>query len=387
MKIGYTTVCINPTFPIKPAGFIQQTQEIFEFHDDLQAHILAFEDSDTVYYLVSLDSLGVALEVQETLRSMLEDCLETNKQIVVTLSATHTHFAGDAKVVEYQKEILSAIMNGIQSIEMVEYDSLSISYQCVPFMGVGKSRISGHEANVLLQLFTIYADNKPLIYMIVHNCHPTIHHGETPYFTSEYPGYVISELSKKYPNVFFTFLQGAAGDVSTRFTRPSQDYVAVEYLGNKLIHKIEELMNQESKKVPLNKIEYESTLVPLDHEFNPIDLSNLPNNLTERELATIHIGVRVREDLATKLDTLDKSVMISKLELGPYKLVYCPNEAFSSYIDCIDTSVAALVCYSNGYSPYITGINDDFITYEKFTDTVTKKSKQDYIRVLNKYGH
>ena len=232
----------------------------------------------------------------------------------------------------------------------------------------------------------VYADQKPIIGMIVHNCHPTILSGDTPYFSSEYPGYTISELRRLYPDIYFTFMQGAAGDVSTRFTRSSQEYNAVVELGNNLVNKVSELVGQTVQLSSFNNVSYDFAVLPLQHEFNPIDISNLSDNLTEREIETIRTGAKVRENLSKKLYTLDKQVMISKLSFGPYRLVFCPNEVFSSYIDCIDIKDTALVCYSNGYSPYMTGVNDDFITYEKFTDTLTVDTKKKYMELISSLG-
>ena len=385
MKIAYSEICINPSFPIRQAGFIQQVNPIYNFHDDLHARLLAFDDGEKIAYLVSMDILGCTIEIQNYLKNEWQK--RSDKPISVTLSATHTHFGGNQKDLRYQEEIVTKLMYAFDHLVFEESDAYTISYQCVPFTGVGTSRISNHKATVLLHYYTIYKENEAVLGIIVHNCHPTIHHGNTPYFSSEYPGYVLKELKRLHPDMNFTFMQGAAGDVSTRFTRPSQDYHAVIELGNHLVDQIESFMKEEKEVNPFEQIGYACTTLPLQHEFHPIDLSNIPSDLTPRELETIHIGAKVREELATKLETLTKQVLISKLELGPYKIVFCPNEAFSSYIDCIDTSKCSLVAYSNGYSPYITGIDDKFITYEKFTDTVTRQTKLELMDILRKYGN
>lgn len=384
MKIATSTIGINPGFPINQAGFIQQVNPIFEFHDDLQARIVAFDDGNSVSYHISLDSLGVGNDVQEHLRGYLQK--KSDRPINLTLSSTHTHFAADASDVRYQSELFEKLECALDTLYFIEYDNVTVSYRCMPFEEVGTSRISNHEAIVLLQLFTIAVDNKPTICMIVHNCHPTILDGNTPYFSSEYPGYVIQELSQLYPDIYFTFIQGAAGDVSTRFTRSTQDYTSVVSLGNKLVSKVGELLNEETECVEFNKVAYDYVILEVEHEFDSIDISNLPSTLSPRELETIRIGVEVRDNLSKKLDTLDKQVMISKLGFGPYTLVFCPNEVFSSYINCIDSTKSALGCYSNGYSPYMTGIKDDFITYEKFTDTYTMDTKKKYIKILESFG-
>ena len=384
MKLAYSTICINPNKPTRQEGFLYQVNPIYNFHDDLHARIVAFENENEIVYLISGDTIGFPISMQDSLEHILQQ--KTDKKVHVTLCATHTHFGAETKDHRYQGEFIEKVVYAIEYLQFTEYDNLEISYQCVPFEKVGTSRISNHKANVLLQLFTIYHKKHPLVQMIVHNCHPTIHHGETPYFTSEYPGYVLQELRRLYPNTYFTFLQGAAGDVSTRFTRSSQDYASVITLGNHMVEEIDRLMKEDKEYHPFNQFAYACTYVPMTHEFHPIDLSNIPANLSERELFTINEGVIMREALSKHLETLDKQVMVSKLDLGKNTLVFMPNEAFSSYIDCIDITRSALVAYSNGASPYITGINDNFITYEKFTDTVTVEAKQELMKVLEEYG-
>lgn len=384
MKIAYSKICINPSFPIKQAGFIEQINPVYNFHDDLHARILAFDDGKQLSYHISMDILGCPYEVQDSLKQELERRMK--RPLSLTISATHTHFSGNQKDVRYQGEIMNKLLLAIEYL-VFEEDVYSISYQCVPFNQVGTSRITNHEANVLLQLFTIYKKEEPLYGIIVHNCHPTIHNGLTPYFTSEYPGYAVEELKRRHPHMDFTYIQGAAGDVSTRFTRPSQNYDGVIYLGNKLVNEVDRLMTLEKEIKPFENIQYEHEFLPLQHEFNPIDISNLPANLSQRELDTIKVGAKVREELSHKLETLTKQVLISKLELGPYKIVFAPNELFSSYIDHVDLNKCALAGYSNGYSPYITGINDNFITYEKFTDTVTIEVKKKYMYIISKFGN
>ena len=384
MKLAFSTICINPTRPTKQHGFLYQVNPIYNFHDDLHARIIAFENEEEVVYVISGDVLGFPIAMQNNLEKILQP--KTAKTVRVTMSGTHTHFGGELKDLRYQGEVMEKLVYAIEYLEFKEYENLEISYQCIPFEKVGKSRISNHKANVLLQLFTIYDNKEPLVQMIVHNCHPTIHHGETPYFTSEYPGYVLQQLKNKYPNTYFTFFQGAAGDVSTRFTRKSQDYAAVIELGNHMVDAITCLMNEDKEYVPLDKFVYDATIVPMSHEFHPIDLSNIPDNLSERELFTINEGVIMREALSKRLHTLDTYIIVSKLDLGSYTLVFMPNEAFSSYINCMDIKRSALVAYANGYSPYITGIDDNFITYEKFTDTVTVEAKKELMKVLEGYG-
>ncbi|MCI8540313.1 MAG: hypothetical protein HFE67_02190, partial [Erysipelotrichaceae bacterium] len=178
----------------------------------------------------------------------------------------------------------------------------------------------------------------------------------------------------------------ADGDISTRFTRSSQDWDGMKELGDRLVAKINEMMKEPLDLRPLNHLDYESIDFPLTHSFEEIDITNLPAHLTPREIETIHIGAQVRENLSHRLDALDQQLLLSKVQLSDYQFVFAPNELFSSYNDFINLKHSILVCYSNGYSPYVTGLADDFITYETFTDTLTPACKQQYAKHLEHLG-
>ena len=164
----------------------------------------------------------------------------------------------------------------------------------------------------------------------------------------------------KYPYVVFTFYQGAAGDISSRFTRKTQDYSSVEDLGTKLANKVEELLAREPNKCEIENIKYEKHIFSLEHEMKPIDISHLPDNLTDREKETI--------------------------EIGTYQFIFNPKETFSSYINALNLDKSVLICYSNGYSPYIVDIGFKGITYEMFTDTTTEETKIRFYKLLEKLG-
>ena len=384
MKFQNKQIIINADFPITAAGFIQQTEVINEYHDDCHARIFAFAEEQMICFLISCDNLGLPLSLQLQLQERLQK--QYKETVHVTISSTHTHFAPNPKSAQYCDFLLHKLYEACIHMELEESD-YEIAYQREFFDGLGKSRISHHEAeHIYVQLLHIFKNGERAALMITHNAHPTIHHGDTPYFTAEYPGYVISQCHNLFPQVAFTFLQGADGDISTRFTRSSQDWQGMKELGDRLVAKIIEMMKQPLHLLPLDHLEYESIEFPLTHSFEEIDISHLPAHLTRREVETIHIGAQVRENLSHQLDTLDKQLLLSKVQLGPYRLVFAPNELFSSYNDFIHLDHSILVCYSNGYSPYVTGLEDDFITYETFTDTLTPACKRQYAEHLEKLG-
>ena len=182
------------------------------------------------------------------------------------------------------------------------------------------------------------------------------------------------------------FLQSAAGDVSTRFTRTASDYANVKRLGMNLVDEVENLMEEKPDRIPLDHAEYQRKVLTIEHDLR------LPENtgdreMSDREKSEIEIGRQVRSYISTHQERMHAYCLMSALHFGTYTIVFCPNEAFSWYLSCIDRSRSSLVCYSNGYQPYLMGPDQSFTTYECFLDTWSHETKLKFaeaIRELDK---
>ena len=386
MRYAFSQVNINPHFPVKQAGFIQQVDPIDEVHDDLMARIMALDDGKMIFVSVSMDVLGIDLMFQKEVAALVRHCWD--KPCTLTVSCTHTHFAGDVTNHDYRSQLLDQVTEAIQNLQFVNCGEITVSYKVTDADGlVGTCRISHHSGIVRLGLIELYADDEKIAQIICHNCHPTIMSGaDTHFFSSEYPGYVTKGYMQNHPGVFCSYLQGASGDISTRFTRKTQGYESVIELGNRLLSKVEELEKAEAERMPLS-LQYREKTISCAHEFNEINFDEIPEDISERELETIGYGKIVRERLASHPEKWQKDVLISRLSLGRLALVFAPNELFSDYNRYVDRDNAFLACYSNGYSPYVTPVDEKLLTYETFTDTLTRETKLAIIETLKEYGN
>ena len=168
-----------------------------------------------------------------------------------------------------------------------------------PFTQVGQSRISHWTTDqIFAHALCFYENDKRIASLLIYNCHPTSLNGDTPFFTSEYPGYAMRQLDAKYPGEFFSFLQSAAGDVSTRFTRKEQTPAQMEHFGAVMAEEFERLLARPAEKYPV-ELDYAERVVELKHELkDPADLV-IPDYYSERERITLQYGIeRSRENLA-----------------------------------------------------------------------------------------
>ena len=378
MKYAFKKIDIAAPFPTRQCGHSSQTEKLSAYHDPLYARVTAFQSEDCWIVHLSLDLLAFDLSSRNDLQEHLRNHYHNDRIHVIT-STTHTHYANDVRDPQYVEYLLDLLKKEIIKMEYRETGNLTVSFQKIHTQAVGKSRISGYETNrEYLGLIRFYEDGRNFLSLLYCNCHPTILQANVPYFSAEYPGYVLKKLEDAYSDASFTFVQGAAGDISSRFVRSGQDYDALKELGDHLYEQIVSLMNENTEKEPL-RLDYKEYPFTYEHEFTPIDLSNIRADLSEREKETIAIGQKVRSEMESKGSVLfgmpSQEVIISTLKLGPVKLLFFPNEIFTEYMNYLDEKTL-LVSYSNGYGPYVLPPDFAYVTYEMFTDTLTRQTKE-----------
>ncbi|MGI6510136.1 MAG: hypothetical protein ACOX1L_09425 [Erysipelotrichaceae bacterium] len=381
MYYSFKKINIESPFPTTQCGHLSQTRELFDYKDHLFARVIGFKDDKNWLIHVSADVLAIdrefRLQLQSTVRKKLND-----EKINLITSATHTHYANSVRNDEYVKYLMQILVEGITGMTYQKIGEVKCTYTNMVTNAVGKSRISGYESNLeYLNLITFFKDEDvPFLRIVINNCHPTILHADVPFFSAEYPGYVLKLMELEDKNCDNSYIMGASGDISSRFVRSGQAYENMVELAEKLFEEIKILAGRDNKKFPL-KLEYKEVEVDLEHEFSPIDLSNIRSDLTDRELETIRYGQIMRQKLEESNAVIKKADLAS-WDLGAVKIVFFPNEIFSAYMSLLDLSKTMLVSYSNGYGPYVLPIGFPYLTYEMFTDTLTVQTKEKLMEII-----
>ncbi|MFR1759634.1 MAG: hypothetical protein ACLSX2_08015, partial [Christensenellaceae bacterium] len=179
----------------------------------------------------------------------------------------------------------------------------------------------------------------------------------------------------RHPGEFFAFLQGAAGDVSTRFTRKEQTEGQMEAFGRKMADEFDRLLALSAPAHPLT-LAYRERLLPLSHSLKDPSSLVIPEYYSAREREVLQYGIEFSQRNLAHPERLQADARIDTLCLGPYRLVFCENELFSEYNRALDPQKAALVCYAQGKGPYIAGPCFDGMTYETLQDTLSDASRQ-----------
>lgn len=383
MKFSFKKINIEAPFPTTQCGHSCQTYLVDTFKDHIYCRATGFKDDNTWIIHLSLDLLAFDLDHRNELQDKLRK-FYNNEQLHLITSSTHTHYANSVRTDDYCNWLMERLYEGITSMEYVEKGNVYTSYQRKHTNAVGKSRISGYETgNEYLCLIKFFDENNDNFFnVVINNCHPTTLIATSKFFSAEYPGYVLKLLEENNGNSNYTFIQGASGDISSRFVREGQEYEHMVKLATKLFEEIKEMFGQDAEKSLLT-LDYKEIKVPYDHDFSPIDLSNMRSDLSPRELETIKIGQEMRAKKAAEptnphgifKGTIEE-IILGTWRLGSVQIIFYPNEIFSEYLNEIDLDKKMLVSYSNGYGPYILPIKFPYITYEMFMDTLSDSCKE-----------
>ncbi|MCD7863689.1 MAG: hypothetical protein LUG61_09360 [Lachnospiraceae bacterium] len=373
MKIGTLEININPTFPVNR---MLSEEKHLAVSDDLHCRIVVFEQEGVKpLFHLSIDTVEIYITYRNRLKAGLEEKL--GYPIDLITSATHSHFCPCLTTdTAYQDFLYDRIMGSLGDIQYTEVENPGFVYQYHFFDKTGKSRISGHDSqHVYAETLSFFENEKRLVTFLIYNSHATtmrMHQGD---FTSEYIGKCIAALKKQYPGEFFTFMLGPAGDISSRFTRQSQEYEEIGRLSGLLTEEYVSQLDSQPEPKPIDRMIYREELFGLDRA--PVDLSTMemPEDLSPRERETIEQA----KSGAMHMDLGDQPMehLFCHWIVSPeYSMIFEPFETFSSYYGFVDKEKCSLITISNGFDHYLAGLEPQRITMELFMDTVTRQTKE-----------
>ena len=385
MKIGTNQICINPTRPMLPVGFITQDRNLSQVRGDLIARMLLMEDEHARWLCITMDSLGVSQmffnKVQEKVNTLFPNC-------ELTISCTHTHFAPSlANAMGLFEEnpiyvdfVLERMVHCLRNLKLIDVADPRIGYKSERFSEVGRNRISGKsDDDVIATVVSLFDGPKRIVNFLHYNCHPTISAEDAAYFTADYISIAIEQLTAKFPNEFTLFFQGAAGDISTRFTRTQKTYNETIRLGRLLGIKFLDLREHIEVTESIT-LKTHSKIAELHHqvkEIGDVDTSAM----SEKEIRELETGRKILGVMKNKQDRFATTARFTDVKIGPLRFCFLPFELFSGYLRYCHP-FTLIVGYSQGYICYVTLPDAIETTYESLMETVTEVDKRQIISFL-----
>lgn len=385
MKIGTNQICINPTRPMLPVGFITQDRNLSQVRGDLIARMLLVEDEQSRWLCITMDSLGVSQfffnRVQDKMNTLLPGC-------ELTLSCSHTHFAPSLANAmglfeenpAYVDFVLERMVHCLRNLKLIDVADPRIGYKSERFSEVGRNRNSGKsDDDVIATVVSLFDGPKRLVNFLHYNCHPTISAEDAAYFTADYISIAIEQLTAKFPNEFTLFFQGAAGDISTRFTRTQKTYNETIRLGRLLGIKFLDLREHIEVTESIT-LKTRSKIVELHHqvkEIGDVDTSAM----SDKEIRELEAGKKMIGIMKVKQDRFPPTARFTDVKIGPLRFCFLPFELFSGYLRYCHP-FTLIVGYSQGYVCYVTLPDNTETTYESLMETITEVDKHQIISFL-----
>lgn len=385
MKIGTNQICINPTRPMLPVGFITQDRNLSQVRGDLVARMLLVEDENIRWLCITMDSLGVSHaffhRVRDKVNLLFPDC-------ELTLSCSHTHFAPSLANAmglfeenpAYVDFVLERMVHCLRNLKLIDVYDPRIGYKSERFSDVGRNRLSSKsDDDVIATVVSLFDGPKRIANFLHYNCHPTISAEDAAYFTSDYVSIAIEQITDKFPNEFTLFFQGAAGDISTRFTRQQKSYNETIRLGRMLGIKFLDL-REHVEVTETFTLKTHTKIVELHHQLKEIgDVDT--THMGEKEIRELETAQKIVAVMEKKQSSFAQTARFTDVKIGPLRFCFLPFELFSGYLRYCHP-FTLIVGYSQGYVGYVTLPGNTETTYESLMETVNEADKRQIVAFL-----
>ena len=248
-ETGCGSAVITPRLGLQMAGFLgRRTAE--GTHDDLMAKAVYLADGPkSCMMFIVVDTLEVARQFVDEVQRRVQQ--ETGVPAACCLvAAIHTHsgpaglgratLPGAAKGSEvfgtfderlFERTVSGCVAAARKARRWAREGTIrsGTTNMQQPICGNRRSRTTEQVQMRVLEVET--RTRCAVIYNL--GCHPTVLHEGNRLYSADFPGLAASVLSLLEPSVTMpVFLNGAAGDMSTRFYRQSSDFAEVERIGS-----------------------------------------------------------------------------------------------------------------------------------------------------------
>ncbi|AST56604.1 neutral alkaline non-lysosomal ceramidase [Thermoanaerobacterium thermosaccharolyticum] len=301
----------------------------------------------------------------------------------ILISAIHTHSAPEGFPVNLKRGLFTEKFNidekyqelVIDKTMQAVHDSINSLDEVCAFASKGKVKdLYGNR----IQKDYLYDDDifmirfkngfgKTIGAVVNFSCHPTVLGDKNYYISADFVGYMRKHLSKSLDNCLIIAMNGSAGDVSTRYTRLSQDIQEAKRIGEELANQFLLSLN-ESKKIELNNIKRKNLLFEFDRRLD-LDITDIDkqviklreemNKLTDAgDKRRIMVQLQVLENMhdLSKYELKKIVVKISIIDIGELRIISIPGELFSELglkIKNNTNKFSLIAGYSEDYVGYI----------------------------------
>ncbi len=242
LRVGAAHAIITPSRPGPLAGYIARGGAVASaVLDELEASVVVLDDGRTELAWVTIDAVAVTERLTREVERIAARV--AGRAVPVVVAASHTHSApahwlgefapghGAALDEEALAELLARLEHAFDAAWRGRAPAeASWSEPSVP--GLASRRAYRDAAvEVTAGVLTLAAGDRATAILVDVPCHATVLGPDNLAWSADWPGALRRELRRHHPDAVVAFLNGASGDLSTRFTRTAATPGEAERLG------------------------------------------------------------------------------------------------------------------------------------------------------------
>ncbi len=247
------------------AGYISRSSKSRCKIDDLYVKSLFLEDNENNrLLLISLDLIRVDNELYKEIINKITSKTELRKE-EIHVAATHTHSGPEIstsfwntlpltdtdkeEIREYRSFVVEAALEAtMDALNNVQKTRLFVGKSYVGNVASNRVKPGGPVDPETVYIFG-KSDEKIHFLALNYACHPTVLGPENTCISGDLAGHVASILGEKLDTIVLYF-NGAAGNISTRYTRKAQNTECLRMLAEKVaIPVYESILRQEYEEI------------------------------------------------------------------------------------------------------------------------------------------
>lgn len=378
VRVGFGERDITPPPGTAFGGFaLERLKPAEGAHDRLMAVAVALAGADGEGIVVACDLQLVTADLVQAAREEIEAAVGV-PQTAVMIHATHDHAApgGDASEtgiagadLEFGPfELTARVLDGIVGAAIEAHEQLTnarLRLHAGEIPGIARRRHdpASPQAAPARLLIARQPDGAPVGAIVHYACHPSVLGPENRLFTADYPGIVRNAISAELAGAPVCFLNGPAGDLSTRHVRRETSFAELARLGGALADQIWRLTEHSGRALRGDR--FSSLVRTIELPLAPLPSTlELAHRLEAAEREALAAGepsdassrvrrARFAAERAGRLRNLASRVPVElqALRLGELRLLGIAGEPFSELGAAIEAAARApllVVAPANG---------------------------------------
>lgn len=378
MRAGFAKQDITPPVGTPLAGYAGH-RPCAGIHDRLYCKTLVLEQGDGVYALVALDLMCVDEALQTRIARAVEPLGIDGRRLLVT--AIHSHAApcgiiagegplgrvngADAPTDGAFAAYLRRVIDGAADSCRRALDNLE-PYQLRRARGempaVATERHTGADPLAELTALQLRTESGREVTLYNFPCHPTVMSADNLLVTAD----LVASVEARLGGEMAIFLNGAAGDISTRFTRREASFAECDRLGGTVARQVRALLENKpwEEPTPLRGIHTRIALRPRPVQTEEQAAAYLQQTIARwqqalaageepgkvRILKSYAEGAGVSLEFARTLAGIEElQLPVTVFRFAGWDFAAVPGELFSS----LQPPGVAVLGYANGYYRYI----------------------------------